>query len=167
MDRTAPADADFDDLFRREYPGLVRRVQVVVGSRSVAEEVVQDAFCIALERWGRVAHVERPGAWIQVVALRRAVRHVRRRQRGAALVPSWSAERPDALPNVDLQQALAELSPGQRQAVVLHHLLDLPVDDVALVMGVRTGTVKTQLHRGRARLAELMDDPEEVLDGAR
>jgi RNA polymerase sigma-70 factor (ECF subfamily) len=81
-------------------------------------------------------------------------------------VPAWSAASDDGPADVDLQRAIAGLPEGQRRAVVLHHLADLTVDDVAEVLGVSAGTVKTQLHRGRTRLAEVLHEPEEVSDGA-
>lgn len=162
-----PAGADdFDELFRAEYPALVRRLRLVVGSTAVAEEIAQDAFCTALERWGRVALADRPGAWVQVVAMRRAIKVEGRRRRGSELVPGWSAASDAGPVDVDLQRAIAELPDGQRRAVVLHHLADLSVDDVAEVLGVSAGTVKAQLHRGRARLAEALREDEEVTDGA-
>ena len=51
----------------------------------------------------------------------------------------------------------------QRQAIVLHHLIDLPVDEVAAILGTRTGTVKSWLARGRRALAAKLGEPEEVL----
>ena len=99
--------------------------------------------------------------------MRLAIKQEGRRRKGAALVPAWSADRPEAAVDVDLQRAIAALSEGQRRAVVLHHLVDLPVDQVAEVLGISPGTVKTHLHRGRARLAEVLGEPEEVSDGAR
>jgi RNA polymerase sigma-70 factor (ECF subfamily) len=166
MGRTPSGAEGFDDLFRAEYPGLVARVRLVVGSTAVAEEIAQDAFCTALERWGRVALVDRPGAWVQVVAMRRAIKEEGRRRRGRALVPAWSSASDAGPVDVDLQRAIAGLAEGQRRAVVLHHLADLSIDDVAEVLGISAGTVKTQLHRGRARLAEVLHEPEEVPDGA-
>lgn len=50
--------------------------------------------------------------------------------------------------------ALGELSVEQRQAVVLHHLLDLPVEEVAREAGVSNGAVRTRLHRARKILGE-------------
>jgi DNA-directed RNA polymerase specialized sigma24 family protein len=50
----------------------------------------------------------------------------------------------------------------QRQAIVLHHLVDLPVEEVAATLGARTGTVKSWLARGRRTLAAQLGDPEEV-----
>jgi RNA polymerase sigma-70 factor (ECF subfamily) len=51
----------------------------------------------------------------------------------------------------------------QRQAIVLHHLADLPVEEVAATLGARTGTVKSWLARGRKALAATLGDPEEAL----
>ena len=51
----------------------------------------------------------------------------------------------------------------QRQAIVLHHLVDLPVEEVATTLDVPTGTVKSWLARGRRTLAARLGDPEEVL----
>jgi RNA polymerase sigma-70 factor (ECF subfamily) len=50
----------------------------------------------------------------------------------------------------------------QRQAIVLHHLVDLPIEEVSATLGVPTGTVKSWLARGRRTLAARLGDPEEV-----
>jgi RNA polymerase sigma-70 factor (ECF subfamily) len=62
-----------------------------------------------------------------------------------------------------LAQALRTLPMHQRQAIVLHHLIDLPIDEVAAILGTRTGTVKSWLARGRRALAAKLGEPEEVL----
>jgi RNA polymerase sigma-70 factor (ECF subfamily) len=62
-----------------------------------------------------------------------------------------------------LAEALRALPMHQRQAIVLHHLVDLPVEEVAAALGARTGTVKSWLARGRRALAAMLRDPEEVL----
>jgi RNA polymerase sigma-70 factor (ECF subfamily) len=58
-----------------------------------------------------------------------------------------------------LREALQKLPEAQRTAIVLHHLCDLPVDEVAAEVGAPVGTVKARLSRGRAALAELLGDP--------
>jgi RNA polymerase sigma-70 factor (ECF subfamily) len=58
---------------------------------------------------------------------------------------------------VALIEALRRLPESQRQALVLHHLCDLPVRDVAQETGVPEGTVKARLSRGRTALAALLD----------
>ena len=55
-----------------------------------------------------------------------------------------------------LTEALCALPMAQRKAVVLHHLLDLPVDQVAVELGVPVGTVKSRLARARGALATLL-----------
>jgi DNA-directed RNA polymerase specialized sigma24 family protein len=62
-----------------------------------------------------------------------------------------------------LAEALRALPVHQRQAIVLHHLADLPVEEVAATLGTRPGTVKSWLARGRRTLAARLGEPEEVL----
>jgi RNA polymerase sigma-70 factor (ECF subfamily) len=62
--------------------------------------------------------------------------------------------------HVALVAALRRLSPDQRRAIVLHHLVDLPVAEVAHELQVAVGTVKSWLHRGRAALAAELAEPD-------
>jgi RNA polymerase sigma-70 factor (ECF subfamily) len=62
-----------------------------------------------------------------------------------------------------LIDALRQLSPNQRAAIVLRHVLDLDIPEVARRMGIAAPTVRVHLHRGRKRLRELLGD-EEVED---
>ena len=65
-----------------------------------------------------------------------------------------------------LVAALKQLPEAQRRALVLHHLADLPVHEVARETGVPEGTVKARLSRGRAALAALLTDtPPTTLPG--
>jgi len=73
-------------------------------------------------------------------------------------VPAASAEA------LALLEALRSLPMRQRQAIVLYHLVDLPVEEVAGMIGVRPGTVKSLLARGRRALANRLSDAEEVLN---
>jgi RNA polymerase sigma factor (sigma-70 family) len=63
---------------------------------------------------------------------------------------------------VALAEALRTLPLTQRQALVLHYLVGMPVKEVAATLRVPTGTVKARLHRGRRALAAQLDDDEEV-----
>jgi RNA polymerase sigma factor (sigma-70 family) len=60
--------------------------------------------------------------------------------------------------HVAIVNALEEVDPDQREAVVLHYLADLPVADIAAQLGIPQGTVKSRLSRARDRLAGLLDD---------
>ena len=63
-----------------------------------------------------------------------------------------------------LVTALRKLPVQQRHAVVLYHLVDLPVDQIADEMGVAVGTVKSWLHRGRAALAAQLQDTDRTAE---
>jgi RNA polymerase sigma-70 factor (ECF subfamily) len=156
-------DDGFEAFFRAEYPRVVGAVRWIAGG-STAEEITQEAFCRALERWSRVRSHPNPGGWVQHTALRMAMRSERRRRRPEVLAPAGGADGPV---DVDLHRAIAELPRGPRHAVVLHHLADLPVAEVAVVMKISESTVKTHLTRGRTALAAALGEHEEVSDAAR
>jgi RNA polymerase sigma-70 factor (ECF subfamily) len=74
-------------------------------------------------------------------------RILRRQHAEPAPQPSVAGE------HLDLHAAIQELSPEFRSVVVLHYLADLPVDEVATVLDVPVGTVKSRLSRARTTLA--------------
>jgi RNA polymerase sigma-70 factor (ECF subfamily) len=154
---------DFETFFRAEYPSLVSALAVAIGSRDTAADVVQEAFIRASTRWTRVGRLDRPGAWVRMVALNLATDHRRRLVRRRRVAPLLLADEwtEPAHPDRDLADALAALPPRQRLAVVLHYLLDLPVAQVAAELGISAGTVKASLHSARANLRDRL----EVSDG--
>jgi RNA polymerase sigma-70 factor (ECF subfamily) len=140
----------------REYVPLVRVAKVIVDDDGIAEEVVQEALTRALMRWRRVSRYERPGAWLRLVTVRLALRAAARSRRDGVgrVVPERAMlDRPADL---DLADAIAALPELDRAVIVLHHLCDMPVDDVAQVVKARPGAVKVRLHRARAKLAAAM-----------
>lgn len=146
------------------YAGLVAAMTAVTGDRAEAEDVVQEAFARALVAW-RSGAPDNPEAWLRTVALNAARTRWRRLRRGLALtvaeltVVDRNADVPGLSPDrVALLAALRRLPHGQREAVAMHHLADLPVAEVAALLGVAEGTVKARLSRGRAALAVLLDD---------
>ena len=157
---------EYEWVFRSTYASVLRTSFLILHDRGRAEEVTQDAFLRLYERWGGVVHIDHPAAWVRKVAARAAVRQAKQtRVREAAQEGEVSAW--DHLPDVDLVRAVASLAPQQRAAVALYYLEDLPVEEVAHLLGVSTSTVKQHLHRARARLAALLSDaPEEVVHDA-
>jgi RNA polymerase sigma-70 factor (ECF subfamily) len=148
---------DFDHFYAATYERLLRQLYVVTGGDlAEAEDVLQEAYARALARWRVVSDYDAPEAWVRRVAINLAGMTARRlRSRAKAMLrlgPPGSIDElsPDAL---DLAGALGELSLAQRQALVLHHMAGLTVDEVAVQLGVPTGTVKTRLARGRSALA--------------
>ena len=155
----SPPTDDFDELYRAAAPRLVRQLLPLVRDRQEAEDVVQEAYARAFARWSTVSAYDAPEAWIRTVAMRLAISRWRRSRNALA---AWHRHGPpEDLPGtspdaVALMAALRRLPEVQRVAIVLHHLVDLSVEQVAAETGVPTGTVKTRLARGRAALAPLL-----------
>jgi RNA polymerase sigma-70 factor, ECF subfamily len=155
----------FAELYDAAFSRLVGQLFLITGDLHEAEDVVQEAFTRAAMRWRRLAEYDVPETWVRRVAINLARDRFRHRRRGLL---AWArVERRDASPatadNVSLADVLAGLSWPQREVVVLHHLLDLPVEEVAVQLGIPAGTVKSRLARARAVLARrLGDELEEV-----
>ena len=157
--------------FEAFYTGAVGRLLgqllLVAGDLHEAEEVVQEAFARASVRWAWLRDYDVPEAWVRRVAVNLVAERARRLRRQARAllrlgappqVPAASVEA------VALLEALRTLPMRQRQAIVLYHLVDLPIEEVARMLGVRPGTVKSLLARGRRALANRLSDAQEVLN---
>jgi RNA polymerase sigma-70 factor (ECF subfamily) len=156
-----PAEAvDFDELYQARYGDIVAMMHALVGDLTEAQDLAQEAFCRAWQRWRTVSEYDEPLAWIRRVAMNLATSRWRRLRVAKAHL---RRERPADVPplgpdHVALVAALRRLPLDQRRAIVLHHLVDLPVAEVAQELQVAVGTVKSWLHRGRAALAADLDE---------
>lgn len=154
-------EEDFDALYLRACPPLVGLLTAIGGSHADAEEIAQDAFVKLLLGWRRLRSYDDPAAWVRRVAVRMLVSRRRRDTvagRGLARLArrtTTEAAAPSADP-VDLDRALATLSVDHRAVLVLHHALGLPVADVADLLGVAPGTVRSRLARARTAVAPLL-----------
>lgn len=148
---------------RSEFERLVQIVAVVTGSVPAAQDAVLEAFARAWEREAKGGDFVHLAGWVITAALNLA-RSGRRRakveRRARPELASGPTSDPDVAALVDLERAVAALPGRQREAVILHYLLDLDVATVAALLGVSDGTIKTALSRGRAKLAETLTDRE-------
>jgi RNA polymerase sigma-70 factor, ECF subfamily len=146
----------------------------LLGNRAEAEEAVQEALARACESIGDLRDPGAAPAWFLRIVTTMCLRTLRRRRLKKKLFGWWPGkdEGTDAAPAtveprealVD-QQALAsllgrleDLSAQQRTALVLRYGHDLPVAEVAALLGVELATAKTHLVRGLARLRDLMEE---------
>jgi RNA polymerase sigma-70 factor, ECF subfamily len=151
-------EADVRTLYTAAYSRLVGVLAVAAGDRGEAEEVVQEAFIRLISRWSKISGYDDPEGWVRKVAFRLLANRQRRARTARRLLVSKASERgwADTDDSVDVSQALATLPFNQRQVVVLHHLLDLPVDQIAADLGIPVGTVKSRLARARLALTPLL-----------
>jgi RNA polymerase sigma-70 factor (ECF subfamily) len=158
--------ASFDHFFQTWYGRICAQLHAYLGDREEAEDVVQEAFLRAWQRWSNVGGYEDPVAWVRRVAWNLGTSRLRR-IRVAALAQRRQGT-PDPAPAADadhlaLVEALRRLPEQQRRVIVLHYIGDIPVLEIADQLGIPKGTVLSWLHRGRERLAVQLgagnDDP--------
>jgi RNA polymerase sigma-70 factor (ECF subfamily) len=155
--------ADFEAWYLREHPRVVSAVAAITGRPSVAADAADEAFTRACERWERVRGMGSAGGWVHRTALNVARRRLRRTDHERRLLRRFTAaHEPEAPPpawSVEMWDVLRALPPCEREAIVLRHVGDLSVAEVAQAMGVTTGTVSSTLSSARHHLAELLGEP--------
>jgi RNA polymerase sigma-70 factor (ECF subfamily) len=142
--------------YGREIQGVA---YLILRNRADAEDVLMDTLLSALDRGSSLRDADAMRQWLLKIATNHALSHRRRfgRVKWLELSPDTPGHAMDTTEHVALVQGLATLPIRSRAAVVLHYYADLPVADVAAVMGTSQNTVKSQLRTGLARLRELLD----------
>jgi RNA polymerase sigma-70 factor (ECF subfamily) len=154
-----------ETLARERGPALVGYAYLLTGDLATAQDVVQDAFVRTSVRFRSGSDPEHLEAYVRQAILN-AVRDGYRRRRtflGARVQLSGPVDDGHldgaVVDHVDVQRAMAALSPRERACVVLRHFEDLPVREVAESLRLSEGAVKRYLSDARARLGELLADP--------
>lgn len=152
--------AEFESFFRAHYPGVVRIAHGVVGDNHAAQDVAQEVFIVAQQRFAFPDGSAHAAAWVRVAAVHaglNAVRGRRRRDRRHLLagpMPSPAGPEELVLQHVSRQEVRAALGRLPRRAatvLVLRHS-GFSYAEVAESVGVGTGQVGTTLRRAEAAL---------------
>ncbi|HUC23438.1 MAG TPA: sigma-70 family RNA polymerase sigma factor [Streptosporangiaceae bacterium] len=146
-------------LYQATATGLIRLAYVILGDRQAAEDVVQDAFCNLFRSWDRLSHLESAEYYLRVAVLNACRSALRRRAVRARRVlyelpaPSVEAAVLGGEERDELIRAVDRLPRRQRETLILSYYLDLPDDEIATLMGVRTSSVRSARHRALETLA--------------
>jgi RNA polymerase sigma-70 factor (ECF subfamily) len=152
MDMPEPPFAEF---YGAHFQRIAVQLYAYLGDHAEAQDLAQEAFCRALQQWSRISRFDDPAGWVRRVAWNLATSRLRRLQTALGFLARQREQHvegpgPD---RVALVAALAKLPAGQRRALVLYHLGELGVAEIAQQEGVAEGTVRSWLTRGRAKLA--------------
>ena len=157
MDRTT--HVDFEDAMAAHYPGLVRRLTVVVGGdREAGQDLAQEAYLRAYRAWGRFDGTD-ARAWLHTIGLRLAFNERDRRRRWGGLLasprvePSWVAPE-----DRGLHEALLGLRREHRAALLLNVVDGYTQAEIAAMLEVAQGTVASWLSRAKAHLRQALTD---------
>lgn len=146
----------FEAFYRDQYRPLLALAVALTMDGAAAEDLVQEAFLSAHRRWDRVSQYDRPHAWLRRVLVNRATSRRRRLGSEARALTRLGRLRdvePDLSPETaEVWTEVGHLPSRQRQAVALHYVAELSVNETADVMGCSEGAVKSHLHRARRTL---------------
>jgi RNA polymerase sigma-70 factor (sigma-E family) len=155
--------------FEQHYSSLHALARMMLGDRSEAEEVVMDAFAKALFRWRLFRGLDRPDFYLRRVVINECRSKLRRRKveaRAMALIRPQE-ERADTdvhARKMEVWDAIASLPPRQRATIALRYLDDLTEREIAEILDLPVGTVKSQLSRGRTKLLDSLGEGSDELD---
>jgi len=145
--------------YKRRVFGLVTRI---VGPAD-SEEVAQEVFVRIFRGLGRFRGDSQLSTWIYRLSVNAALSHVTRRPRHEggddetlANLPAPETSGTDPSMSQRLERALASLPAGYRAVLVMHDINGMNHDEVAEILGCHVGTSKSQLHKARARMRELL-----------
>jgi RNA polymerase sigma-70 factor (ECF subfamily) len=155
-------DDDFSWFFRHEFRTVVRTAFVILRDRGRAEDVAQEAFAQLYVHWRKVSRYERPDAWVRRVAIRRALRLLKRERMRRTLERATEPGAVDAATaDVDLMREIGSLPPRQRAAVALFYFEDRPTSEIAVILGCSESTAKVHLFKARRHLAAALGEEED------
>jgi RNA polymerase sigma-70 factor (ECF subfamily) len=150
----SPLVESFDSFYQREYRSVLALANVLVGDRSAAEDLTQEAFTSALRSWPEIGQ---PDHWVRAVvskmamswwrriyAERRAKTRLYSPDGGIAEMPSDSAA---------FWGEVRRLPARQSQAIALYYMEDRSTEEIGEILGCDPSTVRIHLSRGRRTLA--------------
>lgn len=146
---------------RRVYNLALR----MTGHEEDARDATQEAFLTALRKLSSFRGEAAFTTWMHRVTVNTCYDLLRKRRRAPLLERTEEHEpEPPAAPDhadasdlsIDVHRALLQVPPDYRVVMILHDVQDLPYEDVAAIVGVPVGTVKSRLHRGRVALARAL-----------
>jgi RNA polymerase sigma-70 factor (sigma-E family) len=160
-----PPGADFEEFVIRRGPALVRLARALLKDPYQAEDVVQDVLAKAFLQWSRVSYADDVDAYVKRMVVnsctswfRRAARRERATDQSLILDGSQS-DRGDQLAERDRMMGLLRRLPAKQQTVlVLRHYEGLADAEIAVLLGCSEVTVRSNAHRGLARLRALIAD---------
>ena len=169
MNESAPLDGtlsvdepSFRWFFEAEYKRLCQALLLLTGDTYEAEDLAQEAMTRALERWERVGTMDSPAGYVYRTALNLNRKRIRRLVVTARRAFAYAPPQDDSgtiEDQQDVRRALAEVSPREREALVLVDWLEMTAEEAGQLLGIAPGTIRVRLHRGRAKLRDRLGGP--------
>lgn len=164
--REAARVAAFEALAEQHIYGSYKLAIAILSSPQVAQDAVHDAFVKAWDRWSSLRDPARFDAWFRRIVVntcRDRLREAKHRE-AADIEDHGHLAAPDALRDVDeridVEQALIRLKPDDQVLFALRYYMDLELADIADLLELPTGTVKSRLNSAHSRLRSILERSE-------
>ncbi len=141
--------AGFEAVFAAEHEAMVRLAYLLLGSQAQAEDAVQDAFARLLDRFDEV---ENPGGFVRTATVNRCRDLLRRRSVERKVLRRLRPPPDTELEADEMLDALAGLTRVQREVIVLRFYLGCSTSEIAELVGVAEGTIRSRMQRGIEQL---------------
>ncbi len=164
MDVPTTRDAAFRKLAERHLDASYRLARAILGNSAEAQDATHDAFVQAWRQWSTLRDPAKFEHWFDRILVNTCRNRLRRASRwrvqdiSADLKPAPGDPMGQALDRDLIGAALAKLSPDHRVVVALRFYRDLTIDEIAMQLGIRPGTVHSRLHYAMKRLHATLDD---------
>lgn len=154
--RSPSTDGSFEDFYGEHRDRMARALGLSLRDHELGVDAADEAFARACQRWSQVSTYDNPEGWVYRVAMNWARSWMRRKRRERDKQPLLisESESEDRMLDIDLERALATLSPEHRAIVVARFFLDWSVSQTAEALDVAPGTVKSRLSRALGQLED-------------
>lgn len=158
----------FENLYHRHFRRVYSLCLRMLGNQTEAEDLTQDVFTHLYNKIGSFRGESAFTTWLHRLTVNQVLMHFRRRKSRPEFTTEEGetpvqivrgTENPNAMPVVDriiLENAITKLPPGYRSAFVLHDIEGHEHSEIAEMLGISEGTSKSQLHKARLKLRELI-----------
>jgi RNA polymerase sigma-70 factor (ECF subfamily) len=159
------SEAAIEELFRRHWADTHRAAYLIVRDAVAAEDIAQEAFLSAVNALDRFDRRRRFAPWLHRIAVNRAIDWSRARRlrlevaASDGLLDTAASAEPGQEAIADreaLEEALGQLTPEHRAAIVLRHLLGYTPGEISRMLEIPRGTVNSRLRRGLDQLSGLL-----------
>ena len=156
----------FAELVRRWQARLFRHACRMTGRREAAADVVQESWLAVLRGLPRLADVDAFPKWVYTIVTNKSADWVRKQQRQRRLTEAWSEKQQEEARAASdtkgrpssLADALEPLSTRERGLVTLYYVEGFSTEEIADILAIPRGTVKSRLHAARAKIRAQMED---------
>lgn len=186
LERSQPSDLDlaqksaegdvvaFEQLYRRHFRRVYAICLRMIGNPTEAEDLSQEVFIQLFKKIGSFRGDSAFTTWLHRMTVNQVLMHFRKRSTRSEMLTEegetpvqivQGTANPNAMPVVDkiaLEKAISELPPGYRNVFVLHDVEGYDHEEIARMLGFAEGTSKSQLHKARLKLRQLLRQQAEL-----